>query len=528
MSKVLDAIASHAKQTPDIIALEGDKVSLSYKALQDTIDDLSRQFKDHHYQCLGLMMDNSPAWAVIDLAAIAADVTLIPIPSFFTSQQAHHALTDAGVQDVITDQCARAIEPFPNAKLRPQARIAGKSTWMLSLSGDTSKSAPKNTHKNNTKQNASNISKITYTSGTTGTPKGVCLNQAAMDSVASSLGSTIHVTEDDRHLSLLPLAVLLENIGGIYTPLLNSACCVIPSLNNVGMQGAAKLDPQQMYQAIVANRATSIILLPQMLQALIAVINAGYPVPDSLRFIAVGGAPVSVRLLEQAQEFGLPVYEGYGLSECASVVAVNTLQEHRKGSVGKPLPHVQIRFTAEGEILLRGNLFNGYLNHPANQHEWYASGDLGYLDDDGYLYLTGRKKNCFITSFGRNVAPEWVERELTLSPAIAQAVVYGEARPFNTAIITVNNPACDAPEEIALEALIEKAIAEANKHLPDYAQVSAWIKTEQPFSIENNQYTATGRPRRQAIMDRYGERLNALYDTNGLTSPERRQHALLQ
>jgi len=513
MSAVLTAIAHYAHQTPQAIAIEGDELHLSYSALHVEIETLSQHFRDQGYQRLGLLMDNGPAWAVIDLAAMSAGVTLIPIPAFFTAEQALHALSDAGVQALMTDQSARVIEQFPGARLRPQARIAAQSVWLASL--------PQTTAKNGQPPVAADIAKITYTSGTTGSPKGVCLSPAAMDGVATSLRNAIPVTSADRHLCLLPLAVLLENIGGIYAPLLAGACCVIPGLNKVGMQGATELKPHQMLEAIATSRATSIILLPQMLQALIAMVSAGQPAPATLRFIAVGGAPVSARLLDQAKELGLPVFEGYGLSECASVVAVNTPGHHRPGSVGRLLPHVQLAFADDGEILLKGKLFAGYLNQPPHEGGWYASGDLGYQDSDGYLYLSGRKKSCFITSFGRNVAPEWVERELTLSPAIAQAVVFGEAQPFNVAVITPHHANDQADSQI------HSAVFEANHRLPDYARVSAWMVSDEPFSVANQLFTATGRPRREAIWKHYSKRLNNLYDTHGASRPKRSQHAIL-
>ena len=203
------------------------------------------------------------------------------------------------------------------------------------------------------------------------------------------------------------------------------------------------------------------------------------------------------------------------------MVAVNRPGEQCPGSVGKPLPHIQLKFSSEGEILLKGNLFEGYLNHPTPADEWYASGDLGYLDEDGFLYLTGRKKNCFITSFGRNVAPEWVEKELTHHPAIAQAVVFGEARPFNVALIVAHGD----------EQQVEAAIRQANEQLPDYARISAWLRADPPFSVENHQLTATGRPRREEIARVYGERVNALYTTDhgtdGRSMPGRSQHGIL-
>ncbi len=491
MKSLIKTIRQHAWQQPKAIAIQGEHTSLSYLTLLKEVESLSSVLSVLGVRSLAIVMDNSPAWAIVDLAAMAADITVIPIPQFFTSQQVQHALVDGGVDAIITDCSQQLSKLVPDVRTRPLARIAGMSCWLAQIP-------------NGGDRDLNGIAKITYTSGTTGSPKGVCLTQEAMFNVTSSLCEALEVNNKDRHLTLLPFAVLLENVGGIYAPLLAGATCVINSLETVGLAGSSGLDVQRMYQSIAYTSATSIILLPQMLQALVAVIQSGMPVPDSLRFIAVGGAPVSQQLLAQAQHYQLPVYEGYGLSECSSVVAVNTPAEHKQGSVGKLLPHIQIRFADDGEILLKGNLFSGYLNHEHFDNEWYASGDLGYMDEEGYLYLTGRKKNCFITSFGRNVAPEWVERELTLSPAIAQAAVFGEAKPFNVAVITPRNaaPAHD----------IQQAINDANQLLPDYAQITAWIESKEPFSMHNQQLTPNGRLRRDAIWQGYASRIDNLYD----------------
>lgn len=205
----------------------------------------------------------------------------------------------------------------------------------------------------------------------------------------------------------------------------------------------------------------------------------------------------------------MPVYEGYGLSECASVVAVNTPHANRPGSVGKPLPHARLSFAKDGEISVSGAVFAGYLGQaerPDKDGCW-PTGDTGYLDADGYLYLTGRKKNMFITSFGRNVAPEWVERELTIQPPIAQAAVFGEARPWNAAVVVPRTlPGAD------MNIAVAQAIASANKLLPDYARVAKWVIASEPFTPHNGLLTANGRLRRSEIQSRYKAQLNELYE----------------
>lgn len=515
MNTVLDAIKAHARLTPDAIALEGDEQHLSYRALLNEVTAISDYLGTQQSSCIGLLMDNGPAWVVFDLAAQMAQVTLVPLPHFFSSEQLQHALSDAGIEQVFTDSsepfsaCTSALRP------RPLPRVAGQNCWQITVANPPKRASIDNTTNRH-------IAKVTYTSGTTGTPRGVCLPQIALERVTQSLQQAIGVSAKDRHLCLLPLAVLLENIGGLYVPLISGGCCVVPSLQRVGMLGSSSIDLATMTDAIHNARASTIILLPQMLAALVAAKVEISKLSSQLRFVAVGGAPISQQLLDQAAALGLPVYEGYGLSECASVVAVNTPQHHRNGSVGKVLPHLQIRFAEDGEILLSGERFAGYLNYPSHQDNWYASGDLGYLDDDGFLYITGRKKNCFITSFGRNVAPEWIEKELTIQPAIAQAVVFGEARPFNLALIVPDKGIASSEQQQQ----VTEAIKAANRHLPDYAQITQWLLADEPFTIINDQYTATGRPRRDAIWNHYGARIDQLYHSHE-EHLGRNQHAIL-
>jgi len=371
--------------------------------------------------------------------------------------------------------------------------IAGQSISLLQLKSTATETIPVD------------IAKITFTSGTTGDPKGVCLTLKAMETVAVSLREACAAGVDERHLCALPLATLLENIGGIYVPLLAGGTCILPGLAAVGMRGSSGLDTQRFLDAFIRFRISTGILIPQMLLALCAAVQQSGKKPQSLRYLAVGGAPVSLVQLEQATALGLPVFEGYGLSEAGSVVAVNAPGALRAGTVGKPLAHVQIDFADDGEILVAGALFSGYLGQstPAFTDGFYASGDIGHLDEDGFLHITGRKKHIFITAFGRNVSPEWVERELTIQPGIAQAVVFGEARPFNVAILTARD-GIDA-------AVVEQCVAAANSGLPDYARVTRWILTDAPFSVANGLFTGTGRPRREAILKVYGERIKSIH-----------------
>ncbi|MGZ8984349.1 MAG: AMP-binding protein [Methylotenera sp.] len=509
---IISAIAHFAVKSPNQTALQGKALEnkesvLSYAELAMAIEQTSLKLKHSTAKVLGLAMDNSLAWAIIDLAAMQSSIPVVPLPYFFSAEQIIHAIDDAGINVLLSDQpilfeqllsASSSTSKSHGIKIlhKTQYLVGDKVLTEFTLSVNNASVLPTGT------------AKITYTSGTTGKPKGVCLDAHALNQVARSLLQATDAAATDRHLSILPLSTLLENIAGLYVPLLAGATTTLLPAAQVGLTGATGLNIATMMAALNTSKATTTVLTPELLTALVSAIEAGYPKPPCLRFVAVGGASVAPQLLKRACAVGLPVYEGYGLSECASVVALNTPLNSKLGSVGKPLPHVTIKFAEDGEILVKGACLLGYASNEnivndTQATQYWPTGDIGHFDDEGYLYITARKKNQFITSFGRNVAPEWVERELTLSPFIAQAAIFGEARPWNVAVIF--------PAKNATPAEIDISIAEINQTLPDYARVSQWLLADSPFTPQNGQLTANGRLRRDLIWQQYQSRINEKY-----------------
>ena len=341
----------------------------------------------------------------------------------------------------------------------------------------------------------SGTAKVTFTSGTTGAPKGVCLSADSLLRVARELYQASHSADPRHHLALLPIAILLENLG-CYAALYAGATLSLPSQKRLGIQGASAVNAAQLLGCLATRQPHSLILVPQLLLMLVIAAEQNAFSPQNLRFAAVGGARVSRSLLQRAHHLGMPVYEGYGLSECASVVCLNRPEAQRPGSVGRPLPHVEIRLAEDDEVLIKGSTLLGYLDQPGQPEQWWPTGDLGDIDEDGFLYLKGRKKHQFVTSYGRNVNPDWVEAELTQGNTIAQAFVYGEALPENHALLWPLRTDCS-------DAQLAAAVAEANTGLPDYAQVHRWTRLAEPFTTANGLLTANGRPKRDAIVARY-------------------------
>jgi long-subunit acyl-CoA synthetase (AMP-forming) len=492
--KLFERLTQFALDCPQAKAIETRGMVIRYGALHDSLQELIPQLRELGVSTLALDMDNGPAWALIDIASLACGITLVPLPQFFSSAQLQHALSQAGVELVISDNPCQLQQRLKGITLGHQKNLScGNLTIHCLTTGLAPCSLP------------TGIAKITYTSGTTAEPKGVMLSQSQIERVVASLEEAVEVDSKDRHLTLTPLAVLLENIAGLYLPLWVGACTVLPSLSETGLLGASGLDPEQMLRTLNEWSATTAIFSPQMLQGMVSAMQAGIPNPRSLRFIALGGAAVSQRLLQQAAELQLPIYEGYGLSEFASVVSLNRPGAHCPGSVGKPLPHIDIRIGEGNEVLIRGNRFAGYLGEATQEQNasWWPSGDIGYLDEDGFLHLQGRRRHIFITAFGRNVSPEWVERELVLERSIAQAALFGEARPWNCAVIL---PASGAEDDT-----VSEAIERVNALLPDYARISQWLPADEPFAVTNQQLSGTGRLRRETIFQHYQARIEACY-----------------
>ena len=488
---IISALARALHRAPaERIALDDGRRTVSYGALRASVDEETAWLASTGGQRFATMADNGIPWVVTDLALHFGRTPSVPLPSYFTDAQLQHALDDAGIDSVLTDDSARLTNLSSGWSRAGESPCTGLALFRRSLAAAALTELPPGTVK------------VTYTSGSTAAPKGVCLGADHLEAVAQSLAQSTAVLDVQRHLCLLPLATLLENVGGVYAPLLAGATCLLPGSATTGMSYAGP-DPGRLLAAIAAFAPQSMILVPELLQLLVVAAERGWQAPATLKFIAVGGASVSASLLARAAAAGLPAYEGYGLSECASVVCLNTPHARRAGSVGRPLPHVGVRLSPDGEILVSGAVMLGYLGEaPRDPGAELATGDLGEVDKDGFFYVRGRIRNIFITSLGRNVAPEWIEREITQRLPQSQVMVFGEARPYPVAL--VGSAHADA-------AAIDRVVGAANVQLPDYARVRRWARVPEPFTLANGELTSNGRLRRTAILQRHRDLIDGLY-----------------
>lgn len=486
----------------------------SAAALAEGAGQIADQLRAHGVRVLATQLDNGAAWLLAEAAAAEAGIVHVPLPAFFTAAQRQHALAAAGVDTLWLPAGSPTPPPpgLPRFELQltpPGAPEAIEGVWLQGLRPQAAPGAvmPPGT------------GIVTFTSGTTGQPKGVCLARERLAAVAAGLAQATAALPLQRHLAVLPLAVLLEQVAGTLAPAARGAELLLLPLAELGWSGSSRFDPARLQAAVLRHQAHSLILLPQMLRAWTAwLAAAGRRAPDSLRFVAVGGAAVGAATLAAARAAGLPVFEGYGLSEGGSVQTLNLPGADAPGSAGRPLPHARLRLAADGEVEVAGTGLLGYLGEARARpaEAWWPTGDLGRLDAAGHLWIAGRKKQLLITAYGRNVSPEWIECALQEAapggrPVIAQAVVFGDGQPELSAVLWPLPGA--AADEVALHRELAAAVAQANAGLPDYARIARWVRAREPFDAASGLATDNGRPRRAAIAACYGPVL-------GLPAPE--------
>ena len=472
MRQLIARIEELAQLYPDRECLACPEHSLSYSDFVSRLEATRAELEQLAISRLGIYANNSAEWAIIDLAASMAGLVVVPIPLFFSSGQIQHLVDNAALDGLYTDRRF----PLAVGDGRPSEVLAGR---YIAVTTTTLDQRP-------------HYCKVTYTSGSTGHPKGACLKDETMMSIVTSLADALLPSQLGRHLSLLPFATLLENVAGIYLSLWMGRSVVIDDPANLGLASNHQFDPKLFASKVDASSAESVILLPQMLKLIIeADISEQL---RSLKFIAVGGGKVAPELLRRAQELKLPVFEGYGLTECGSCVALNTPSANRIGSVGKPLPHAQVRIGTSGEVFVTGAAMEGYLQDDPAPSE-ISTGDAGFLDPEGFLHITGRIKNVIVSSYGRNISPEWVESHFLADARIQQMAVFGEAQPHLSAVFV----APDSLQDKELSALIEQV----NATLPDYARVMSWTRSQAPFSLESETLTSNGKIRRDMVAKQF-------------------------
>jgi long-subunit acyl-CoA synthetase (AMP-forming) len=395
---IFTALARHAAERPEAPALILGQTRISWASFARRVAAAAAGFRAGP-ACVGLAL-SGPDAVIGDLAATLAGCRVVPVPDFFSEAQVAHVLADAG---------ATLVRTLPE----------GTETASLDYAGGADR--------------------VIYTSGTTGRPKGVILGDRQISTSVLGLAAVLQPTAGDRYLSVLPKAQLLEQICGIFLPVLAGAPIVTCPEGVAALLGGSG---PAFARAAEAADPTVTVVVPRQLSLWVAALRAGQArAPQNLRYVAVGGAQVSPALMAGARAVGLPVAEGYGLSEACSVVALTPPGAQCDGSAGRILPGISLRIEA-GEIVVAGpTVMAGYLHQPPLTSDWHT-GDLGRIEA-GRLWVEGRRDALIVRSSGRNIAPEWVEAEALADAAVLAAALV----PAGEDLVLVLAPV--APPDIA-------------------------------------------------------------------------------
>jgi len=429
---------------------------------------------------IGILAPNGVDWVIAQLACAFAGKVAVPLPTFFSSAQLGHVVRNASIELILTTN-----------QSRPLTLESGVSTALI---GDhaVGVDAP---------ELVDGFGQIIYTSGSTGQPKGVRHESGQIAWSTAALAAATRATTEDSYLSVLPLPLLLETICAIFIPTTLGAYVHFDTelADQVGRGNAKGLS-----RAFDQKQPTTSVVVPQLLKQWVGELQATRTrAPSSLRFIAVGGAPVPRQLADEAWALGLPVHEGYGLSECCSVVALNRPGARRADTVGRPLNGLDVSID-DGEIVVDGpSITDGYLGQAPAQRPW-RTGDLGKFDQDGYLTIRGRKDSLIVTSYGRNISPEWIETMLLGDPRIAFCAVVGHGKPHLTAVIIPSHPGKSWFANASYED-VQKLIFDCCTGAPEYAVPRASVIVPLELAL-GSQLLTNGRPARKKIEKFIAER----------------------
>lgn len=371
---------------------------------------------------------------------------------------------------------------------------------------------------------------ILYTSGTTGAPKGVVLSQRNLVSNARAMLTALPQTAADVRLLFLPLSHIFARTCDLYTWLGAGTLLALATNRDTAIADSAEVRPTVI---------SGVPLFYDRVYRLCLAANRGHLrsvreiLGDRLRLCCCGGAPLPASLYDFYAAQGLPILEGYGLTEASPVISASTPRAHRRGSVGPPLANVEIRIAADGEILTRGpHVMLGYdgdslATADVLRDGWLHTGDLGRLDDEGFLYLVGRKKEILVTLGGKNVAPAVLESRLTEDPLIHQALVVGDGRKYLAALLVPDFEALPselehcgievldrdtAVKDARVRAIFAARIRTRLSSLADHEQVTRFTLLRRPFSLEAEELTPKLSLRRAVIAARFAAEIAAMYD----------------
>jgi long-chain acyl-CoA synthetase len=550
---------------------------------------------------IALLSENRPGWALADLATLSVGAWVVPVYTSLPADEVQFILEDSGARACVVStapQLAKVVEIRERCpalswvvSLDPVER---EEEWLLTArrlveKGREARAAhPSAVEDRRAAIEPEETATILYTSGTTGRPKGVMLSHRNLVTNTIDALESLEITPSDLHLSWLPLSHSFERTAGYYIMLhagvsiayAESIEKVVDNMREVRATvtlGAPRLY-EKMYAAVLqsasdagglkkaiafwarrvaiayseaevgGNGAGPWLKLKRGLADRLVFSKIRDRVGGSIRFFVSGSAPLAPVIMKFFYAAGMPILEGYGLTETSPVVSVNTFDHMKFGTVGRTIRNVEARIEADperpggdGEILIRGpNVMQGYYGLPGKTAEvmtpdgWFRTGDIGIVDADGFLAITDRKKDLIKTSGGKYIAPQPIENELKTSRYVTQAVVVGNRRKYATVLIVPNfenlaawarQQGIPADDQAALVAepgvrdLYEGVLEKLNAGRPSYETIKTFRLLDRDFTIDAGELTPTLKVRRAAIEARHSGLIDTMYEADTPAEP---------
>jgi len=580
LPEALFATAEHSAARPaQWFRRDGDYLPITYAQLSERVRRIASGLLRAGIQPgdrIGLLMENRPEWAAIDYAILSVGAVTVPLYCSYRPQDMAFVLQDAGAIAIFVSggQLLRHLQQAaPECpELRRIYSIENTTGDPLLESLDSLVAGDIETEQLQARLDGldrDTLASLVYTSGTTANPKGVMLTHGNFLTNLEAVPGVFDLREDDRMLSFLPLAHALERMGGhflVYSYGISVAFAERPDTvakNLIEAEPTILISVPRMLEVVRSRMLLQVgkqsawqqwmfrnymrlfgrfrrhglsgieALFFRMLDRLVGTaIRARFG--GRLRLMVSGGAPLPIEVGEFFEDLGLPLIEGYGLSECAPLLTVNPLRDRRMGSVGPAAFGVELRIAEDGEILARGgNIMPGYWNLPEATAEtldaegWLHTGDVGTLDADGYLSITDRKKDLIVNSGGENISPQRIESLLVSDEMIEQAVVFGDKRPYLVGLIVPDRdrslawaaeaglPDTDWAHLCRADIFRKQIQARINamlKPLNPFEQVRRTLIVDKPLSIEDGLLTPTLKVKRRKVYEKFAAQLEQLYE----------------
>jgi len=526
---------------------------------------------------VAIMAPNSPDWLFADLGALACGGVTAPVYHTEGLEAIHHIINDSGCRFVLVQSPLLAAELLEARAQTPELEqiilLEGEAPGVLSreqfLAAGQAIAADL-FEQRLAAGRQDDLASLVYTSGTTGPPKGVMLSHGNFLSNVAAAAPLFPIGEQDTCLSFLPLSHVFERMAGYYLMLHQGATIAYAESIDTVPANLGEIQPtlvisvprlyEKMYARVMERALNGPWVRKQIFfwglgigrrqaQLMLAGHSPGVGLQlagavakrlvfsklqahmgGKLGFFVSGGAPLGKEIAEFFLAAGIPIYEGYGLTETSPVIAANCPAAIRLGTVGRPIPGTEVRIVEDGEILVRGpGIFQGYWNNPAATAEamvddWFKTGDIGVLDTDGFLAITDRKKDLIVTAGGKNIAPQNLENLFKTDKYLANAMVYGDRKPYLTALLVPNLENlekyarfkkidfidhCDLVGHPQILDLIRRRINALQQEMPNYQTIKRFTLLSSDFSKEL--VTPTLKIKRKQVNRHYQSVLEGMY-----------------